>query len=92
MDADNPDVHIVDRGKAKRLSEQDRNQFRRRQAMEPIIGHLKADHRMGRCYIKGSRGDSLHNMQAVARHFGVHYPTVSCLVRANEDAPPSSTI
>ena len=53
MDADNPDVHIVHRGKAKRISEQERKLLRRRQAIEPIIGHLKADHRMGRCHLKG---------------------------------------
>lgn len=48
-----PDVHIVHRGKAKRISEQERKQLRRRQAIEPIIGHLKADHRI---LSLGSRG------------------------------------
>ena len=28
--------------------------------IEPIIGHLKADHRMDRCNLKGSEGDALH--------------------------------
>lgn len=42
VDADNPDVHIVHRGKAKRISEQQRKLLRRRHAIEPIIGHLKA--------------------------------------------------
>ena len=29
-------------------------------AIEPIIGHLKSDHRRGRCYLKGQLGgDSL---------------------------------
>ncbi len=46
VDADNPDVHIVHRGKAKRISEQERKLLRRRQAIEPIIGcvfHAMAD-------------------------------------------------
>lgn len=56
VDGDNPDVHIVHRGKAKRISEQDRKLLKRRQAIEPIIGHLKADHRMDRCHLKGQTG------------------------------------
>jgi len=48
VDADNPDVHIVHRGKSKRISEQDRQLLKRRQAIEPIIGHLKAHHRIDR--------------------------------------------
>jgi IS5 family transposase len=48
VDAQNPDVHIVHRGKSKRISEQERRLLKRRQAIEPIIGHLKADHRMDR--------------------------------------------
>ncbi len=34
--------------------------LKRRQAIEPIIGHLKADHRMNRCHFKGVDGNSLH--------------------------------
>jgi len=66
VDADNPDVHIVHRGKAKRISEQDRKLLRRRQAIEPIIGHLKADHRMDRCHLKGAQGDRLHAVLCAA--------------------------
>jgi IS5 family transposase len=32
--------------------------LKRRQAIEPIIGHLKADHRMNRCHLKGQTGDA----------------------------------
>ncbi|MFC7411472.1 IS5 family transposase [Hydrogenophaga atypica] len=66
VDADNPDVHIVHRGKAKRISEQERKLLRRRQAIEPIIGHLKADHRMDRCNLKGGQGDRLHAVLCAA--------------------------
>ena len=66
VDAQNPDVHIVHRGKAKRISEQDRKQLKRRQAIEPIIGHLKADHRMDRCHLKGEIGDRLHAVLCAA--------------------------
>ena len=66
VDADNPGVRIVHRGKAKRISEQERKQLKRRQAIEPIIGHLKSDHRMGRCYLKGQLGDSINAVLAAA--------------------------
>jgi IS5 family transposase len=66
VDADNPDVRIVHRGKSKRISEEDRQLLKRRQAIEPIIGHLKADHRMERCHLKGAMGDKLHAVLCAA--------------------------
>lgn len=66
VDADNPDVRIVHRGKSKRLSPKERRQLRRRQAIEPIIGHLKADHRLGRSHLKGAQGDRLHAVLCAA--------------------------
>lgn len=66
VDAQNPDVHIVHRGKSKRIGEQERKLLRRRQAIEPIIGHLKADHRMDRCQLKGEQGDRLHAVLCAA--------------------------
>lgn len=45
VDAQNPGVHIVHWGKAKRISEQESKPLRRRQTIEIIIGRLKADHR-----------------------------------------------
>ena len=65
-DAQNPDVHIVHRGKPQRISEQERKLLKRRQAIEPIIGHLKADHRMVRCHLKGESGDRLHAVLCAA--------------------------
>lgn len=66
VDADNPEVHIVHRGKVKRISDQERKLLKRRQAIEPIIGHLKADNRMDRCHLKGERGDRLHAVLCAA--------------------------
>ena len=66
VDADNPDVHIVHRGKAKRISEQERKLLKRRQAIEPIIGPLKSDNRMQRCHLKGEIGDRLHAVLCAA--------------------------
>ena len=40
--------------------------FKRRAAIEPKIGHLKQDHRLGRNYYKGIKGDNINVMLAAA--------------------------
>ena len=44
VDADNPGKQILHRGKFKSLSLEHRGWLRRRSAVEPAIGHLKAHH------------------------------------------------
>ena len=41
-----------------------RRRCRRRAAIEPLIGHLKSDHRLDRCYLKGSLGDAINLLMA----------------------------
>ncbi|MDR4126429.1 transposase [Yanghanlia caeni] len=48
------------------MSAQEKKQLKRRQAIEPIIGHLKADHRMDRCHLKGEHGDQMHAVLCAA--------------------------
>jgi len=43
-----------------------RERFRRRAAIEPVIGHLKHDHRMARSYLKGAVGDAINLFMAAA--------------------------
>lgn len=50
VDADNPGVEILHRGRFKSMTNRQRRWLKRRQAIEPAIGHLKADHRMNRCW------------------------------------------
>ena len=38
----------------------------RRQAVEPVIGHLKQDCRLNRCHLKGAQGDALHVLGCAA--------------------------
>ncbi len=66
VDADNPGRHILHRGKFKSLSLQHRGWLRRRSAVEPAIGHLKADHRLDRCWLQGALGDALHALGCAA--------------------------
>ena len=60
VDRDNPEVSIKYRGQYKSLTEQERKLLKRRQAIEPIIGHLKSDNRMNRCHLKSPEGDAIH--------------------------------
>ena len=39
---------------------------KRRSAVEPKIGHLKSDHRLGRCFLKGLAGDAVNLVLAAA--------------------------
>ncbi len=53
-------------GKGKTAYEKirDRARFRRRAAVEPVIGHLKSDYRMLRNYLKGVEGDMINTIMA----------------------------
>ena len=66
MDADNPGKRIIHRGWYKTMSPQQKAWLRRRQAVEPAIGHLKSDHRMDRCWLQGALGDALHTLSCAA--------------------------
>jgi IS5 family transposase len=60
VDADIAPVHLIHRGKHTTLSSTQRRWLKRRQAKEPIIGHVKQYHGMQRCWLKGQTGDALH--------------------------------
>jgi len=42
--------------------------LKRREAIEPVIGHLKSDGLLGRNYLKGSEGDQMNVMLSCAGH------------------------
>ena len=56
-------VHVC-RGRKKSMSRTDWKWVKRRVAVEPLIGHLKADHRMERNYLKGVTGDRMNALLA----------------------------
>jgi IS5 family transposase len=66
VDADNPGVQIIHRGKYKSLSDHDKLLLKRRQAIVPLIGHTKADHQMDRCWLHRVRW-AMHCMRCAAR-------------------------
>jgi IS5 family transposase len=53
-------------GQARRVSRPIRREMKRRAAVEPVIGHAKAEHRMGRNYLKGRDGDRINAVLAAA--------------------------
>jgi IS5 family transposase len=53
-------AELIHRDKLKSLTQVQRRWLKRRQAIEPVTGHLKADHRMDRCWLRGAVDDALH--------------------------------
>jgi len=53
-------------GQVRRVTKVIRREMRRRAAVEPVIGHLKDDHRMRRNYLKGRDGDRINAVLAAA--------------------------
>jgi transposase, IS5 family len=56
-------VHLANKRK-KCMKPKEWSWFKRRSAIEPIIGHTKADHRMDRNYLKGEDGDKINAILA----------------------------
>ncbi len=50
----------------KNTTRAERKRRRRRSAIEPKIGHLKSDHRMGRCFLARLTGDAINAVLAAA--------------------------
>jgi IS5 family transposase len=72
-------VHVVDGRKLRKLNRHVRGLYKRRAAIEPIIGHLKNDNGMSKNWLKGTDGDMInallsgcgYNMRKLLRFFFV---------------------
>ncbi len=53
-------------GQKRRVTEQIKRELRRRSAVEPVIGHLKSDHRMDRNQLAHAAGDAINAVLAAA--------------------------
>ena len=53
-------------GQKRRVTPQIKREFKRRSAIEPVIGHLKDDHRMRRNYLAHASGDAINAVLAAA--------------------------
>jgi transposase, IS5 family len=85
-------------GQVRRVTASIRREMKRRAAVEPVIGHLKAEHRMGRNYLKGPEGDRINAVLAAAGYnFGLLLRWMAELLRAlilaiAQTAPHAQTI
>jgi transposase, IS5 family len=62
------DVAVYIPGQKRGITPTLRKAIKRRNAIEPIIGHLKNDGRLGRNYLKGTLGDAMNPILAAAGH------------------------
>jgi IS5 family transposase len=53
-------------GQKRRVTPAIKREMRRRSAIEPVIGHIKGEHRMGRNYLAGEDGDAINAILAAA--------------------------
>jgi transposase, IS5 family len=53
-------------GQRRGVTEAIRRDLRRRSAVEPVIGHAKGEHRMGRNFLKGTHGDAANAVLTAA--------------------------
>jgi IS5 family transposase len=55
-------------GQKRRMTPAIKREMKRRAAVEPVIGHIKNEHRMGRNYLAGNQGDAINAILAAARY------------------------
>ena len=53
-------------GQKRGVTDAIKRDLRRRSAVEPVIGHAKGEHRMGRNFLKGAKGDAANAVLAAA--------------------------
>jgi IS5 family transposase len=59
-------LKVFTTGQKRRMTPQIKREMRRRAAVEPVIGHLKAEHRMGRNFLAHRAGDAHNAVLAAA--------------------------
>jgi IS5 family transposase len=82
-------------GQVRRVTKAIRREMRRRAAVEPVIGHIKEDHRMGRNHLKGRDGDRInavlaatgYNFSLLLRWFEELLRALLLMLRCSRPAP-----
>src|SRR3978361_2415668 len=67
-------------GQKRGVTPKIKRELHRRAAVEPVIGHLKAEHRMGRNYLWFRRGDAA---QALLAAVGSNFRRHTCRARVS---------
>ena len=64
------DLRVFTSGQKRRMTDAIKRTMRRRAAVEPVIGHMKCDHRMNRNYLAHAAGDAINAvLAAVGNNF-----------------------
>jgi transposase, IS5 family len=70
-------------GQVRRTTAAIKREMKRRAAVEPVIGHVKEEHRMGRNFLKGRDGDRINAVLAAAGYnFSLLLRWLAALLRA----------
>lgn len=76
-----------------------KKKLKRRNAVEPVIGHMKADGRLGRNFLKGTQGDAMnallcgagHNLRKILRRMALLCAQIlECLQRPGQNKTADS--
>ena len=59
-------IKVYSGGQKRRVTPQIKREFKLRAAIEPVIGHLKEHHRMGRNHLAHASGDAINAVLAAA--------------------------
>lgn len=76
-------------GSKRGVTDAIQRKLKRRNAVEPVIGHLKSDGRLARNFLKGVQGDAInalpcgagHNMRKILRKLRLYYALCGLTVR-----------
>ena len=64
------DLRVFTSGQKRRMTDAIKREMRRRAAVEPVIGHMKSDHRLGRNFLAHATGDAINAvLAAVGNNF-----------------------
>lgn len=66
--AEVPGIRILRSGQRRGITRTLKAMIKRRSAIEPVIGHMKTDGRLGRNWLKGQAGDAIHAVLCGAGH------------------------
>mgnify|MGYP006345360771 FL=1 len=67
-------------GQKRGVTNKIRQELKRRSVVEPIIGHVKHDHRMNKCRLKGQEGDKCN---AILAAIGLNFKQILNFIRDN---------
>jgi IS5 family transposase len=91
------DIRVYTAGQKRRMTDAIKRKMRRRSAVEPVIGHLKAEHRMNRNHLAHTEGDAINAVLAAAGYnfrrllawLALWLALFACTFRASQKPKPA---